>query len=634
MRVLCLLPVAAGALIMLYSIVRYYKSLMYLKAQIKTDKLFGDWIYIVCFVMMLFLMVGYVIQTLIVVFKVPTMLDLLIGSIFGGGAVFVFAMVVMVQRMFRTTTDNAKLLNAKETAEQGNRAKSAFLANMSHELRTPLNAIIGMTNIGKTAHDKERMIYCFKKIEDASHHLLGIVNDVLDLSKIEADKFELSEIEFNFEKMLQRVVNVVSFRADERQQKLTVFIDKAIPKILIGDDQRLAQVLANLLGNAVKFTPEKGFIRIGTYFQGEKDGVCRIQFSVTDTGIGISPEQQSRLFKSFNQADGGTSRKFGGTGLGLAISRNIVEMMGGKIWIESEIGAGSKFAFAINIKRGADAQKRTDSWDALRILAVDSDPYVLSHFEVIAKSFNVSCDVADSRESVLSFIKQGVTWQVCFINEKVQYADGLAIAGMIKENVSGAAVILMIPATTWVVIEEKAKKAGVRKFLSKPLFSSSIAEVINECLGIVSEQEHVLDVAGLFTGRRILIAEDVEINREIVLALLEPTLAKIDCAANGVEAVKMFSEATDRYDAIFMDMQMPEMDGLEATRLIRALDVPDAKTIPIIAMTANVFRQDIERCIEAGMNSHVGKPLNLDEVIGELRTHLPKERMAMHGGSR
>ena len=623
MQMLCISLVAAGTIIMLYSIIKYYKSLVHLKTQLNSIKLFGSWTYLACFIIMIFFIIGYILNAAIFILKEElNTQDLLITSVFFGGAIFVFTMVTMVNHMFRNATENSKLLTAKETAEQSSRAKSAFLANMSHELRTPMNAIIGMINIGKAALDMERMIYCFKKIEDASQHLLGIINDILDLSKIEADKFDLSEIDFNFEEMLQRVVNVVSFRVDERQQKLTVFIDKAIPKVLNGDDQRLAQVITNLLGNAVKFTPEKGFIRIGTYFLGEKDDVCKIQISVTDTGIGISPEQQARLFKSFQQAEGATTRKFGGTGLGLAICKNIVEMMGGKIWIESEIGAGSKFAFTIKMKRGTSTMKKNENWGDVRILAVDSDPYVLSHFEVISKGFNIVCDVADSYESVQSLTKQNIKYNVCFINEKVQFDDGITLAGLLKESSPDTTIALMVSAARSVEIEERAKAAGVKKFLSKPLFPTAIAEIIDECLGISQKHEEKPDISGLFAGHRILMAEDVEINREIVLTLLAPTLLEIDCAENGLEAVRMFTNASEHYDAILMDVQMPEMDGHQATRKIRELDVPNAKTIPIIAMTASVFRQDVEKCLEAGMNSHVGKPLNFDEVINTLRTFL------------
>jgi len=394
--------------------------------------------------------------------------------------------------------------SAKNKSEEESRHKSAFLANMSHEIRTPLNAIIGMTAIGKSATGIERKDYCFTKVGDASHHLLGVINDILDMSKIEASRFELSPEEFSFERLIQQVVNVINFRVEEKKQKLTIDIDKAIPDTLIADDQRLAQVITNLLGNAVKFTPEDGSITLGARFLGEENGVCTIQIAVTDTGIGISPEQQAKLFQSFQQAESSTTRKFGGTGLGLAISKSIVEMMGGKIWIQSETGKGSSFIFTIQAKRGS----------------------------------------GDKQASLVSDANQ-------------------------------------------------------------------------------DEQAHT-DINDIFAGRRILLVEDVDINREIVLALLEPTLLEIDTAENGSVAVKKFAAAPEKYDMIFMDLQMPEMDGYEATRRIRALEVPAAKTIPIVAMTANVFREDVESCLEAGMNSHIGKPLNLNETLDKLRAYLPQ----------
>jgi len=594
-----------------------------MRAKLRGQKLFLDWINVACFTIMIFFLVGYIaIIFTYAVNKEFITQDLLVSCIFFFGSVFVLLMVTMVRRMFIIGTEKSDLIYAKESAERNSHAKSVFLANMSHEIRTPMNAIIGMTNIGKATTDPERMYYCFAKIEDASKHLLGVVNDILDMSKIEANKFELSEVEFNFEKMLQRVVNVINFRVDERQQKLTIYIDRAIPKMLIGDDQRLAQVVTNLLGNAIKFTPEKGFIRVGTQFLAEADGVCKVQISVTDTGIGISPEQQARLFRSFQQAETETSRKFGGTGLGLAISKNIIEMMGGKIWIESEIGAGSKFAFTVNLKHGSNEQPNQEDWGDLHILAVDNDPYVLMHFNVIAKEFAIFCDTAESYEDVLPRLKHERPYDICFINYNIKDSKGLRLAADLKAKMPESVIVLMISAINWVGIEKDANKAGVDKFVSKPLFSSSIADVINECLNIHQEKDEKPDVAGLFAGHRILLVEDVEVNREIVLALLEPTLLKIDCAENGKEAVKKFSEAPDKYEMIFMDVQMPEMDGYEATRLIRASNLPGAASIPIVAMTANVFREDIQKCLEAGMNSHVGKPLDIDEVIERLRLYL------------
>ncbi|MDR2771022.1 MAG: PAS domain-containing protein, partial [Clostridiales Family XIII bacterium] len=297
--------------------------------------------------------------------------------------------------LFHDVTD---IEHAREAAEAASRSKSEFLSNMSHEMRTPMNAIIGMTSIGKMSGDIERKDYCLNKIEDASTHLLGVINDILDMSKIESGKFELSPDVFKFEKMLQKVVNVINFRVDEKHQNFSVHIDKDIPETLIGDDQRLAQVITNLLGNAVKFTPECGSVRLDAQLLQEENGVCTLQIEVRDTGIGINEQQQARLFSSFEQADSSTSRKFGGTGLGLAISKNIVEMMGGRIRVESRLGEGATFSFTVCVRRGEeerrsllDASVRPDN---MRMLAVDDAPEILEYFEAVSRRFGIACDLA------------------------------------------------------------------------------------------------------------------------------------------------------------------------------------------------------------------------------------------------
>jgi signal transduction histidine kinase/DNA-binding response OmpR family regulator len=524
------------------------------------------------------------------------------------------------------------LVQARERALSGARAKSDFLANMSHEMRTPMNAIIGMTSIGKTAADIERKDYCLKKIDDASNHLLGVINDILDMSKIEANKFELSIADFNFEKMLRKVSNVINFRIDEKRQKFTVNIDKHIPPILSGDDQRLTQVITNLLSNAVKFTPEYGSIHLDTKFIGEQDQICTIKISVTDTGIGIEKSQQDRLFKSFEQADSGISRKFGGTGLGLAISKRIIDMMGGSIRVESEPGQGSTFAFTIQMKRAAGTEESLLSpsvnWTNVRVLAVDDEPETRSYFRDIAQRLGLNCDVAADGEDAIVMINLNGGYDIYFIDWKMPGMDGMELTRHIKRSDKNKSVVIMISAAEWTTIEMAAKNAGVDKFLSKPLFPSAIADIINECLGavhVIAAKEPLAESEnpGAFAGYRILLAEDVEINREIVLALLEPYRLDIRCAENGLEAVNMFDSGPENYDMIFMDVQMPEMDGYEATRRIRASDHPQAKQIPIVAMTANVFREDIEKCLEAGMNDHVGKPLDIGEILSKLRRFLP-----------
>jgi len=401
----------------------------------------------------------------------------------------------------RATQESAEV--ARETAERASAAKSEFLANMSHEIRTPLNGIIGMTTIGIRATSLEKKNYCLQKIEEASTHLIGIINDILDMSKIEANKLELAAAAFNFKDMVQRVVNVLHFRAEEKKLNFQMDIDADIPDALIGDDQRLMQVITNLVSNSIKFTPEDGFVRLSVRLAEEEYGVCTIQTDVTDSGIGISEEQQAKLFTSFQQADGSTARKFGGTGLGLAISKRLVEMMGGHIWIQSELGKGANFAFTVRLERCAEGQEQAP------IPAADDTPSV--------------------------------------------------------------------------------------------------------------------DDVRFLHGRRVLLAEDIALNREIVLTLLEPTGLAIDCAENGKDAVRMFKSAPQPYDLIFMDIQMPEMDGYTATRHIRALDIPAAKTVPIVAMTANVFSEDVARCLEAGMTDHVGKPLAFVTVLEKLRRYLPRD---------
>jgi signal transduction histidine kinase/DNA-binding response OmpR family regulator len=525
---------------------------------------------------------------------------------------------------------------ARKKSDTESRHKSAFLANMSHEIRTPMNAIIGMTAIGKSVEDVERKDYCFTKIEDASNHLLGVINDILDMSKIEANRLGLSPVEFNFEKMLQRVVNVINFRVDEKRQKFMVHIDRAIPKTLIGDDQRLAQVITNLLGNAVKFTPEDGSISLDICFAGNDNGYCTLLISVKDTGIGVSPEQQAKLFQPFQQAEAGTTRKFGGTGLGLAISKSIVEMMGGRIWIESRVGEGATFCFTVQLKQGTGNEQGLlapgVNWGNVRIMAVDDDKDILKYFKEIAYGFKIYCETAISGEEALALVEQNGNYHIYFVDWKMPGMDGVQLAAELKSRESSKSVVIMISSAEWATIEDVAKNAGVDKFLSKPLFPSSIAEIINECLGVDKQKinEVQTDIGGLFAGRHILLAEDVEINREIVLALLEPTLIKIDCAENGEEAVRMFSHSPGKYDMILMDVQMPEMDGYEATQSIRVIEekLSSASTdniflrIPIIAMTANVFKEDVEKCLRAGMDGHIGKPLDFDEVLDKLRFHI------------
>ena len=557
-----------------------------------------------------------------------------------------------IKKMMNNISEQSELLKeAFLKATDASRVKSEFLSNMSHEMRTPLNAIIGMTTIGKNTPNPERKDYALNKIVDASNHLLGVINDILDMSKIEANKFEFASEEFNFEMMLHKVVNFVNFRVEEKKQKFSVHIDPSIPKTLIGDDQRIAQVITNLLANAAKFTPENGSISLSTKLlecenkegssaeERNTDSSYTIQISVADTGIGINPEQQERLFDSFTQAESNTTRKYGGTGLGLSISKNIVELMGGRIWVCSEPGKGSIFSFTIKAMSGREKKKNLlnpdINWSNVRVMAVDDDPDILEQFRDIMSGFGVSCDTAKDHKEAFALIERNGPYNIYFIDWKMSGMDGIELTRVLKSesHISGNAVAIMISAAEWREIEDEAEKVGVDKFLSKPLFPSTIMNTINELFGIQQQEEESAEITGIFEGRHILLAEDVEINREIVLELLAPTKLIIDCAENGAEAVRMYSETPEKYEMIFMDLHMPIMDGYEATRTIRAFEASRRKTsgkpfkqIPIVAMTANVFREDAEKCIKAGMNGHIGKPLDFNLVMNKLRNYLLNRR--------
>jgi signal transduction histidine kinase len=413
-----------------------------------------------------------------------------------------FVAPLLIQRI----KTHLALIDHQLEAQNASRAKGEFLSHMSHEIRTPLNAIIGMINIAMNTEDIKKVKKYMEKADNASKHLLSIINDILDMSKIEASKFELFYSEFNFEKQMMNIFDVTNVRAEEKNIKLTVNIDKNISSFIIGDELRLSQVIINLINNAIKFTPENGCVTLNTEKLDESDGDITLKIEVSDNGIGISEEHQKNLFTSYNQADSSISRKFGGTGLGLAISKQIVELMNGKIWIESELNKGSKFIFTVKVKKGSDN------------------------------------------------------------------------AG---EDVSGAS--------------NNSNKAGFN---------------FQEC--------------------KILVAEDVEINREILSVFLERVKVSIDFTLNGASAVSAFEENPDKYNLVLMDINMPEMDGYEATKAIRAIEARRnagnngnlRRQIPVIAMTANVFKDDIEKCLSSGMNDHIGKPISPETLYEKIRVNL------------
>ena len=527
-----------------------------------------------------------------------------------------------------------KLKAALKLAEAGSKAKGDFLSSMSHEMRTPLNAIIGMTTIGANAIDIESKNNAFNKISDASSHLLGVINDILDMAKIEANKLELSPVEYNFDKMLQKVITIVCFRAEKKKQTLSVNIDPDIPRFVIGDDQRLAQVIMNLLSNAMKFTPEGGKIQFNVSLINDSE----IRAEIIDDGIGISPKNQKNLFKAFEQVEGGISREFGGTGLGLVISKRIVELMGGKIWVESEIGSGATFVFTVKFKRSektpASLLSPNVNWNNVRILAVDDALEVREHFLDTFKRLNIKCDVAADGFEACRIIEESGEYDIYFIDWRMPGMDGISLTKRIKAHNSKQSVVTMVTSEDWAQIKDEAASSGVDKHLTKPLFASMLIECVNECLDNEAHSKGMGYAENEFKGKRILIVEDVEINREILIGFLENTGLSIDCAENGSEALDMIVENPGKYDVVFMDVQMPKMNGLEATRRIREFfneehmattNAVHSTHLPIIAMTANVFKSDVEECIASGMDEHLGKPFNIEKVIETLRKYLNKE---------
>jgi len=526
-----------------------------------------------------------------------------------------------------------ELIEAKEMAEQASKAKGEFLSRMSHEMRTPMNAIIGMTNIARGTDDVAKKEHCLERIDNASKHLLEVINDILDMSKIEANKFDLYCQEFNFEKMLVNITNVINFRVEEKKQQFIINLDKNVPLSLIGDELRLTQVITNLLTNATKFTPEGGTISMNIEQIGESGDMSTLRIEVIDNGIGIDAEQQSRLFNSFEQADGSISRKFGGTGLGLVISKRIVELMGGKIWIESELGKGSKFIFTINVEKGEQVPQYELSNGLnkgnVRMLVVDDSPETRDYFIHIMQALGLKCDVASDGYEALYMINnsQDNPYDIFFVDWQMPKMNGIDLTKKIKEYTKDKAVVIMISVAEWNDIEEEATKAGVDHFVSKPLFPSTLVDSINKCLGLpekveVPNQRIFTQVNHDFKNHTLLLVEDIEVNREIISAILEDTGIVIDCAENGIEAISQFKQHPGRYSIILMDIQMPEMDGYEAARQIRSLDYAEAKNIPIIAMTANVFKEDIENCLSAGMNDHLGKPVETDSLFEKLNLYL------------
>jgi signal transduction histidine kinase/CheY-like chemotaxis protein len=538
------------------------------------------------------------------------------------------------------------LREAQEAADQASQAKSNFLSRMSHEMRTPLNAIIGMTDIALTSNEMGKREYCLNQIDNASRHLMNVINDILDMAKMESSQLTLSLDEFDFEQALINIADVVNSLALEKRHDFVVDIAGDVPRSLIGDKFRISQVITNLLTNAIKFTPDGGVIKLKVSRLAGEGDMHTLQVEVADNGIGISEAQQARLFDSFEQGDGSIARKYGGTGLGLAICKYIVAMMDGDIRVSSAINQGSVFTFTMKLQKGKRHLARhlssNISRSEIRILAVDDSPDIREYFMHIMSALGLPCDVAAGGLEALTMMEahRATPYNVFFVDWQMPEMDGLKLSKRIRSLCGQAAVIIMITGYPLNELEQEAAAAGVSLCLSKPLFPSNIINGLNECLGVAAQdklaaQKAVREGGYNFKAYHLLLVEDVAVNREIIHVLLADTQIGIDNAINGRQAVEMFTKNPAKYSLILMDMNMPEMDGYEATRAIRALPAEAGKNIPIIAMTANVFKEDKENCLAAGLNSHLAKPVEARLLLEALAGYLqPADAAAgLPGGS-
>ena len=520
------------------------------------------------------------------------------------------------------------LKDALATAEQANRAKTAFLSNMSHEIRTPMNAIIGLNNIAMNDETaSERVKEYLAKIGASAQHLLGIINDILDMSRIESGRMVIKTEEFSFAKSLEQVNTIISGQCRDKGLAYDCRIIGHIDDYYVGDAIKLKQVMLNILGNAVKFTPEGGAVHF-TIEEGaryDRKAVLKLVFS--DTGIGMSPEYLPHIFDAFSQEDSSASNRYGSTGLGMSITKSLVELMNGRIEVESEKGAGSTFTVTVPLGESDRRHAATEEGELnpreMSVLVIDDDRIALEHAQIVLGQIGIRCDTAESGWEGVDKVRvrhgRRNDYNLILIDWRMPEMDGIETTRQIRAIVGHDTPIIILTSFNWDDIADEARAAGVDTFVPKPLFAGSVMEEFREAFRRKNEAlaRRTVDLK----GRRVLLAEDVPVNAEIMVMVLSMREMDVDVAENGRIAVELFgAHEPGWYDAILMDLRMPEMDGLEATRVIRAMDRPDAKRIPIIALTANAFDEDVQRSMQAGLNAHLSKPVEPEALFETLES--------------
>ena len=522
------------------------------------------------------------------------------------------------------------LMEALDKAENANRAKTSFLSNMSHEIRTPMNAILGLNKLAlndKTLSPQTREY--LEKTGDSARHLLALINDILDMSRIESGRVVLQQEDFSFSAMLEQINTMVMSQCEDKGLHYECSILSPVDDYYIGDDMKLKEILINILSNAIKFTNPGGSISLSVERTAEYEDQSTLCFRIRDTGIGMDKDFLPRIFDAFSQEDSSRKNKYGSTGLGMAITKSSVEMMNGTISVESEKGTGTEFTVVIPLRKslytGSASENAIDP-DSLYVLIVDDEEIVAEHGRLVLDEAGIRADVCHSGAEALKMLElqslKQEPYTMVLMDWRMPEMDGVETTRQIRRHYGNDMLIIIMTAYSWDTIREEALAAGIDGFLAKPIFASNVMEkfkhiVRHRQIGIFREKQ-----SASLAGRRILLAEDIEANAEIMMDILEMEEMTTDHAENGKIVLEMFEKsAAGTYDAILMDIRMPEMDGLEAAAAIRALDRPDAKTIPIIALTANAFDEDVQRSLQAGMNAHLSKPVEPDHLyrtLGEL----------------